>query len=326
MKVSVIILTWNGKRFLDECLGSLAQQSFRDFETILVDNGSQDDSAAYVRKRYPWVKVLELAKNVGFAEGNNRGLLESSGQYVITLNNDTKVAERFVEALVKGAESDGSIGMVAAKMLNYHQPRLIDAVGLKVATNGLGYNVGVGEQDAGQYDTPQPVFGPCGGAALYRREMINKVGFFDADFFAYYEDFDLAWRGRLAGWQSITAPEAVVYHVHSATSGEWSPFKVYYVHRNKWFNLIKNWPLAVLLKSLPRLLLYDLTSFFLSVMKGRGGAALRARMHLLRSLPTLLRKRRAVQKLRQIPVREAAALFSPAEWVFRTFRRKMARG
>ncbi len=138
---------------------------------------------------------------------------------------------------------DPRVGMVAAKMRNCYQPERIDAAGLKIGTNGLGYNIGVGETDAGQYDGAA-VFGPCGGAALYRREMLDEVGFFDPDFFAYYEDFDLAWRGRLAGWGCVAAPRAVVYHVHSATSGEWSPFKVYQTHRNKWYVIIKNWPAA----------------------------------------------------------------------------------
>jgi len=323
-QISIIILNWNGRQFLDSCLGSLAEQTLRAFEVVLVDNGSSDGSADFVRERFPWVRLVELTDNTGFAGGNNHGLSVCGGEFIVTLNNDTRAEPDFLDELVKPILADPKVGMVAAKMLNYYQTEIIDGVGLKVATNGFGYNVGVGEQDEGQYDTSQSVFGPCGGAALYRREMIKDVGFFDRDFFAYYEDFDLAWRGRLAGWKSVTAPAAIVYHVHSATSGEWSSFKVYHLHRNKWFNLIKNWPLSILFMNLPRVLFYDFSAFFLSLLKGRGGAAFKARLHVLYFLPKLLRKRWKIQKTRDITTRQAETFFASDEGALRTFCRKMA--
>ncbi len=324
--VSVIILTWNGRAYLKECLDSLAEQTYRDFETLVVDNGSKDGSAAYIHEYYPWVKLVALSENVGFAEGNNRGLAGCSGEYIVTLNNDTKVETEFLAELVKAAEADSSIGMAAAKMLNFYAPERIDSVGVKAAYNGMGYNIGVGERDEGQYDSPSPVFGPCAGAALYRRAMLDEIGFFDPDFFAYYEDLDLAWRGRLAGWRCVTAPSAVVYHIHSATSGKMSPFTVYQVQRNKWYVMIKNWPAALLMERLPRILLYDLGSIALAVIRGRGGAALRARFHVLRNLPALVRKRSGVRALRRISITEVEGLLVPGGSPFRTFRRKMGEG
>lgn len=322
MKVSVIILTWNGRAFLKECLDSLAAQSFSDFETILVDNGSSDGSADYVRSTFPWVRLLELPENAGFAEGNNRGLALTQGAYIVTLNNDTKADPDFLAELVRVAEDDARIGMVAARMRNYYRPERIDAAGLKIGSNGLGYNIGIGEIDDGRYDSV-PLFGPCGGAALYRREMLDEIGFLDPDFFAYYEDFDLAWRARLAGWTCAAAPRAVVYHVHSATSGEWSPFKVYQTHRNKWYVIIKNWPLGLLLKRLPVILFFDAAALFLAVLKGRGGAALRARLDVVKNLGRLLAKRREVQARSELSTGEIELLFSLHEGAFKTFFRKM---
>jgi GT2 family glycosyltransferase len=323
--VSVIVLNWNGRNFLPECLDSLARQSFRDFEVVLVDNGSADGSAAFVRDAYPWVKLVELNKNAGFASGNNRGLEAAAGEFIVALNNDTRTDPDFLAELVAAARAFPKAGMVAAKMLNYFEHSRIDAVGLKIGVNGLGYNIGVGEQDTGQFDDNVLPFGPCGGAALYRREMIDRVGFFDPDFFAYYEDFDLAWRGRLAGWLCISAPRAVVHHVHSATSGEWSRFKVYQTHRNKWFVVVKNWPAAVIFRRLASLLLADLAALFLALLRGRGWAALRARIDFLRNLETLLRKRGAVQRLRVLSNRQVEQLFSPHEHPFRTLLRKLGR-
>jgi len=322
VKVSVIILNWNGKKFLQECLDSLAVQTYRDFETILVDNGSTDGSPEHVRQSYPWVRLVTLQENTGFAGGNNRGLAESGGEFIVTLNNDTRVVPEFLAELVEPALADPRIGMVAAKIRNYYLPERIDAAGLKIGGNGLGYNIGVGETDAGQYDGAA-VFGPCGGAALYRRSMLDEVGFFDPDFFAYYEDFDLAWRGRLAGWGCAAAPRAVVYHVHSATSGEWSSFKVYQTHRNKWYVVIKDWPMALLVSYLPSVLFADAASICLAVLRGRGLVALRARLDVLRGFRELLRKRADIQGRCNLSDVQAAALFSPHEHPFRTFLRKM---
>jgi GT2 family glycosyltransferase len=323
VKVSVIILNWNGRKYLPECLDSLAAQAFRDFEVVLVDNGSSDGSAEFVREHYPWVRLVDLPENTGFAAGNNRGLEEAGGELIVILNNDTRVVPDFLAELVRVAESDVGIGMVAAKMRNYYQPDRIDAIALKIGVNGLGYNIGVGETDAGQYDGTAAVFGPCGGAALYRRAMLDETGFFDPEFFAYYEDFDLAWRGRLAGWGCAVAPRAVVYHVHSATSGEWSPFKVYQTHRNKWYVIIKNWPAALLARYLPTVLFVDAVSFCLALLRGRGMAGLRARFDVLCRLRSLLRKRSEVQGKRKLSDRQVAALFSSHEIMFRTFLRKI---
>lgn len=322
MKVSVIILTWNGRAYLKECLDSLAAQTFRDFETILVDNGSCDGTADYIRNEFSWVRLLVLPENVGFAEGNNQGLAVAQGDYIVALNNDTKVAPDFLEELVTVANSDSRIGMVAAKMRNFYKPELIDAVGLKISVNGLGYNIGVGETDCGQYDAI-PVFGPCGGAALYRRSMVEEIGFFDAEFFAYYEDFDLAWRASLAGWQCELAPKSLVWHIQSATGGEGSAFKTYHTHRNKWFVIIKNWPLAVVVRFLPLLLLTDGAALLLAALRGKILPAVRARVDVFLTIRMLLRKRHTVMSRRAVSNSQILSLFSPYESMWATFRRKM---
>ena len=320
--VSVIILNWNGRSYLDDCLGSLASQSFRDFEVVLLDNGSADRSADYVRARYPWVRLVELPANAGFAGGNNRALAFCRGEYLVTLNNDTRVATDFLQALVAAAAAHPRAGMVAAKMLNFSDGRTIDSVGIRPGRDGMAYNVGVGEADRGQYDRSGAVFGPCAGAALYRRALLDDVGFFDEDFFAYYEDVDLAWRARLAGWEAVAAPRAVVYHVHSGTSGRGSPFTVYHIHRNKWFTLLKNWPTALLWRQGPRIILYDVAALALAALRGRGMAALRARLDVVRHLGALRAKRKSVQAGRRVGDRAAAAWLSHGGRPHRTLWRK----
>lgn len=324
--ISVIILNWNGKSYLKECLDSLAAQTFRDFETVLVDNGSTDGSAGYIREHFPWVRLVELPENAGFAAGNNCGLTVCRGSYIVTLNNDTRVEAGFLAELVKAAAADPRIGLVAAKMLNFHEICRIDSIGIRATTSGLGMNRGVGETDMGQYDTPCEVFGACAGAALYRRAMLDEVGFFDPAFFAYYEDIDLAWRGRLAGWRCVTAPGAVAFHVHSATGGRMTPFTVYHVQRNKWYTIVKNWPWRLLLEHFPGIVCNDLGSLLLAALRGRLGAATRARLHLLRDLPLLLRKRRDTQALCKAGLSEVERFLEHGPSPFRTFLRKMGSG
>jgi GT2 family glycosyltransferase len=322
--ISIIILNWNGRKFLKECLDSLLVQTFREFETILVDNGSSDGSVLFVRENYPWVRLVLLSENLGFSEGNNRGLLVCRGSFIVTLNNDTRVAPGFLAEMLGSADPERKIGMVAAKIVAYLEPGRIDGVGVKIAKNGMAYNIGVGETDRGQFDAPERVFGPCAGAALYCRAMLDQVGFFDPEFFAYQEDTDLAWRGRLAGWKCVTAPKALVYHIHSATSGKMSAFTVYHVQRNKWCVVFKNWPLGIILKHLPSIIACDAAALLLAVMTGRGIAALRARIDVLRNLRRVLDGRRKVQELKKLSNMDIEGLFSSHEPLARTFFRKLA--
>lgn len=326
IQTSVIILNWNGKHFLNDCLLSLKAQTVSNFETIVVDNGSTDGSVEYLRQHFPWVRLVELPENVGFAEGNNLGLAVAQGEYIVTLNNDTKVLPHFMEELSGQINHRPEIGMVAAKILNFYQKERIDSLGIYPATSGIGCSIGIGQTDTGCYDLQTDVFGACAGAAMYRRSMIEETGFFDSDFFAYYEDLDLAWRARLSGWKAVTAPGALVYHVHSATAGRMSNFTVYYTHRNKWFVIIKNWPASLILRYLVLIIVYDAAALLLASIKGKIIPALRARLHLLASFPALLRKRKKVMKLRKLNTADVKNLLVPTTSPVNILLRKMGSG
>jgi len=324
--ISIIILNWNGKMFLNDCLLSLQAQTFKNFETILVDNGSADGSVEYLRELFPWVRLIVLPDNIGFAEGNNRGLTLARGEYIVTLNNDTKVVPDFLAELLHSISQNPETGMAAARMLNFFQADRIDSVGIYPTTAGIGSSLGIAETDHGQYDEQRDVFGACAGAALYRRSMLEEIGFFDSDFFAYYEDLDLAWRARLNGWKAVTAPKALVYHVHSATAGRMSNFTVYHTHRNKWYVIIKNWPLSLVLRYLPLIIAYDAAALLLAAIKGKMIPALRARLHLLAEIPRLLRKRKKVMMLRKVTTNEIKLLLMPTSSPMKILRRKLGSG
>lgn len=241
--VSILIVNWNGREHLPVCLESLAAQTFRDFEVILVDNGSTDGSLAMVREHFPWVRLVPLSTNTGFASGNNRGLEQARGHYIVTLNNDTRVEPDWLKILVDTAETHPRAGMVGCRICAFTEPDRIDSLGMGICKDGmtrgrfrnqLWSKLHMGEVE--------DILFPSACAALYKRTMLAETGFFDEDFFAYAEDSDLGLRGRLAGWESVLATQAVVFHKYSQTGGSFSPFKVYLVERNHYWVALKNLP------------------------------------------------------------------------------------
>jgi len=292
--ISVIVLNYNGLRFLEPCLSSLFCQTFKDFEIILVDNGSSDGSSDYVRQHFPSVVLVETGKNLGFAGGTNAGITIAQGEYILTLNNDTIADIHFLEELHKPMLRDPDIGMCASKML-FPDGRIY-STGISIFRSGAAMDRGIFEPDNGKYDAHEEVFGPCAGAALYRRSMLDTIGLFDEDFFLYMEDVDLAFRARLSGWQCRYVPAARVIHVHGGTAGVNSEISVYYGNRNLIWYTIKNFPARLFLTSFPWFFgrnCGDIPYYFL---KGRGRAILKAKIDAVRGLHTIIKKRKTVEK------------------------------
>jgi GT2 family glycosyltransferase len=309
-RASVIIVNWNGLQYLTECLDSLAAQTFCDFEIILVDNGSQDGSIAFVQERYPSVRLIPLSENTGFARGNNVGFEAAQGDYLVTLNNDTWVDPRWLEMLVAAADADITVGMVASRICTYSDPDCLDSIGVTVCRDGMSRaafrNRSFSELG---FNGVREILLPSACAALYRKKMINEVGGFDDDFFAYCEDTDLGLRGRLAGWKAVAALEAIVLHKYSGTGGVFSPFKLYQVERNHFWAALKCFPVGMLML-LPvwTFVRYLMQAQLVLQAKGAGSqfreasstqlvlALMRALVDALRALPRMLRKRRNVMR------------------------------
>jgi GT2 family glycosyltransferase len=300
--VTVVIPNWNGERFLPACLGSLRRQSFEDFETVLVDNGSTDGSVAFVSQDFSEVRVLPLGKNRGFSAAVNAGIGTSHTEYVALLNNDTETDRGWLEALLRAAEVHPEAGSFASKLVDFNDRRILDGAGDVLRRSGLPYRLGHGEPDCGQYAEAAFVFGACAGAALYRRSMLDEIGLFDEDFFANCEDGDLSFRAQLAGYRCLYVPESVVYHMGSATFGKRSPTATRLGTRNSLCLLVKNMPASLVPGFLPffvagqlsRLIVTAATSTLTAHLEGLAGA--------LRLLPLMLKKRREIQKHRRVPV------------------------
>jgi GT2 family glycosyltransferase len=253
---SIIIVNWNGARFIEKCLFSLKEQSYRHFEVIFVDNASGDDSLKIVEKNnLNFVKIIENPANLGFAKANNIGIQVACGEYIVTLNNDTQPDCRWLEELVCVAEGDSKIGMCASKIFFSGYPKVIDSVGVNIYPDGMSKQRGHLEIDTGQYNKVEEILLPSACAALYRRQMLEEIGLFDEDFFAYCEDTDLGLRGRLAGWKAVLVPTAIVYHFYSGTGRQHPLLQAYLVERNHFWVAVKNFPLNRII-TLPMYLIY----------------------------------------------------------------------
>ena len=294
-EISVIIANWNGRHFLDDCLAALRRQTFRDFETILVDNGSGDGSADYVRQHFPEVRVLALSENLGFTGGNIAGYELARGSLIVLLNNDTEADSQWLQEIHKAGVLFPSAGSFASKMMYFDDRGRIENCGFEVAISGSASELGRDELDAPVWAQPRKIFGACGGAATYRRSMLDDIGFLDPEFFMIYEDVDLSFRAQLSGYECVYLPKAIVYHRYRASIKTLPAMQVFYAQRNIELVYLKNLPAGLLLRSAPLRLGYEIGAALYFFRLGAGRPFLRAKLAALWKLPSTLRKRRTIQ-------------------------------
>ena len=270
MEVSVVIPNFNGIAFLDSVLGSLEGQTIKNFEVIFVDNGSSDGSCSFVAANYPWVHIIELPENFGFCRAVNEGIRASRAPYVLLLNNDTEVQPDFVEEMLLDIKRHGKAFSCGYKMVQYHDRDRLDDAGDFYCALGWSFARGK-DKDIHSCDREDKVFSACGGAAIYRRKVFERIGYFDEEHFAYLEDMDIGYRARIYGYENWYAPKAVVYHVGSGTSGSrYNQFKTRYSSRNNVYLLYKNMPFLQIILNLPFLAAGFLIKFLFFAVKGMG--------------------------------------------------------
>ena len=270
MEVSVVIPNFNGIAFLDSVLASLEGQTLNNFEVILVDNGSTDGSCSFVTANYPWVHLIELSENFGFCGAVNAGIRAAKAPYVLLLNNDTEVKEDFVEEMLAAIRRHKNAFSCGARMVQYHDRDKLDDVGNYYCALGWSFARGRGK-DIHAYETEDRIFSACAGAAIYRKKILEKIGYFDEEHFAYLEDTDIGYRARIYGYENWYAPKAIVYHVGSGTSGSrYNQFKTRYSSRNNIYLIYKNMPLLQIILNLPFLAVGFLIKFLFFAVKGMG--------------------------------------------------------
>jgi GT2 family glycosyltransferase len=323
--VSVIVVNWNGLAFLPDCLISLEKQTWKNLEFSIVDNGSTDGSAEYIRtwtERVPCAQAIFLRRNSGFCEGNNLGFAKARGEWIALLNNDATAEPAWVEELVRHGDLAGRMGMLGSKILFADPPNVIDKAGHLIYWDGQNRGRGTMEIDAGQYDSEEEILWPDACAALYHRRVFEETGGFDESFFAFGDDADLGMRARLLGWRAWYVPKAVVYHRHSATAGAYSPLKIMLVERNRLLLALKNFSLPLLLSnpywSVRRILWH---AYAASRGKGASGRLVAshgwwrallimcwAHLSMLKNLPAALSNRRKIQRTKRLSNKEVTAL------------------
>lgn len=254
--VSIIITNYNGENLLQECLDSLEKQNFeRKFECIVVDNGSKDESISILKKHKIEPKIISLDKNYGVSYALNRGIEASNGEFVIFLNNDTKAEINWLENLVTAIEADEKIFSVGSKMLNYHNPELIDDAGEEYCILGWVFQNGKGKKEK-KYNKKIQVFANSGGASIYRKKIFDEIGCVDEEFFAYVEDVDISYRAMIYGYKNLYEPKARILHIGSASfGGQYNSFKTNLVARNNIWLIYKNMPLIQIIINSPFLLI-----------------------------------------------------------------------
>lgn len=269
-EISIIIPNYNGMAFLEGVLGSLECQTNKNFEVILVDNGSTDGSGAFVAVNYPWVHMIQFSENLGFCRAVNEGIRASHSPYVLLLNNDTETAEDFVEEMLAAITRHKNAFSCAAKMVQFYDRNKLDDAGNLYCALGWSFARGKG-RDVHAYDREEQIFAACGGAAIYRRKLLEKLGCFDEEHFAYLEDVDVGYRARIYGYENWYSPKAVVYHVGSGTSGSrYNQFKTRYSSRNNVYLIYKNMPLLQILLNLPFLAAGFCAKLLFFTVKGMG--------------------------------------------------------
>ncbi|MCO6417319.1 glycosyltransferase family 2 protein [Siccirubricoccus sp. KC 17139] len=326
-RVTVVIPNWNGAHLLPACLESLRRQNFRDFEVVVVENGSTDASAALLARDYPEVRVVALPRNFGFARGVNAGIARARGEWVALLNNDTEAAPDWLAAAMAELDRRPEVSFAASKLLDFRDRKVIDCVADGFTLYGVPCKIGEGERDAGQYAAPFPILSACAAASFYRRALFAEIGDFDADFFAYVEDVDLALRAVLGGHKGIAIPAARVFHLGTAsTGGAPTGFTIRLSARNCLWAFFKAMPWPLLPLAFP-LALAGQAGMVAQGFTGRRpwlrqnlGAYFRGAAEGFAGLPGIWRKRRAIR--RRIGTLAFLRLLLRAEAQWRAGRRR----
>jgi hypothetical protein len=297
--VSVIIVTWNGRRYLEACLDAVAAQQGVTAETILVDNGSTDGTVEFVSRRFPWVRLVPLAENRGYAGGNNAGARVAGGRCLAFLNNDTVADPDWLRTLLDGIDADARVLLTTSRIVYMHDPTIVDSAGDGLLRWGGAFKRHHGAPVESATESGE-VFGICGAACLMPRAIFEELGGFDEDFFASHEDVDLSYRARLLGYRCRYVADAVVRHHGSATLGKVSALAVFQGQRNLEWMYLKNTPASLLLRTLPGHLVYDAAAALHFARLGLLGTFLKAKAAALAGVPRVLAKRADVQRARRV--------------------------
>ncbi len=314
--VDIVIPNWNGSAVLKNCIASIRSQQEQRVNVIVVDNGSDDGSVEWLTREKTGITCLCLSENKGFSPAVNLGIMHGSAPYVLLLNNDTELEPDTLRLLLTAAETMSEYVFFVPKMLSLRQPEMLDGAGDAYLRGGAGYRLGTMERDCACYNDPGPVFGACAGAALYRRDLFERIGLFDEDFFAYLEDVELNLRINRAGMRGYYVPAARVLHVGSATSGSrFNELTVRLSTRNSILVLAKHYQAIQLLRLSPVICIYQLAWLFFCLKKRQTIPYLRGLAGSWRYLGVMRRRHRRLRTTDRLNNREFSDCLARAEFL-----------
>lgn len=304
--VFIIIVNWNGKQYLDDCLSSLEDQTYKFFKTIIIDNNSSDDSVEFIKKKFIQIKIIQNTQNFGFAQGNNIGIkyaLQNNADIIILLNNDTIVDKNWLQEMINTANSNKKIGLVQAKIFidNKDKKHIINTVGNNIHYLGFGYCGHYKEIDNGQFSKDTEITYAIGASLLIKKKVLYSIGMLDEKFFLYHEDLDLGWRARLFGFNIYLSNKAIVWHKYSFSKNK---KKIYYLERNRLFFLLQNFELRTLCLILPAFLFIEIGLLFYSLLNGWFLLKLKSYIDVIKKIKIVIIHRKHIQKNRIVKDKE----------------------
>ena len=310
--ISVVLVAWNSGTHLSHCLGNLRAQTLQDFEIILVDNGSTDLALDDLESLWPesMLRLVKMGKNEGFAVANNIGARLAKGKWLVLLNTDAFPEPDWLERLTQAAENNPEFTFFASRQIQANNPQLLDGTGDAYHVSGLAWRQNYNQLASGYGKQPIEIFSACAAAALYSLDDFMEIGGFDEDYFSYFEDVDLSFRLRLTGRRCCYVPEAIVYHVGSASTGKTSDFSLYYGHRNLVWTFFKDMPPTLFWIYLPLHMLMNIYLSFSFLFKERRSIVFKSKIDAFRVLPAILRKRKFIQLSRIVSTTEIYRLMT----------------
>ena len=306
--VSIVILNYNAGDLLIDCIESIQNSNYKNFEIILVDNVSKDNSHKKCKERFPDIKLIENSENLGYCEGNNVGIREAKGQFVVILNPDTIVEPSWLSELLLAYRKNGE-GIYQPKFLASTDHSMLLSTGNMIQIFGFGYSRSKGDLDKGQYEKFERINFASGTCIFTSKKTIERIGLFEPFLFAFHDDLELCWRGALIGISSFYVPSSLVYHPIEGYSFKWSPLKFKLLERNRKYCLLTLYSRSTFFKMIPGLLLIDIAVLFFYIFKGLGKMKISADIEILKNLKTINKKYNQNQKIRIVSDQELIKQF-----------------
>ena len=306
--VSIIILNYNAGNLLLECIESVSKTNYDNFEIIVVDNASKDDSVNQCKEKFQEIQIIENEKNLGYCEGNNIGIRNAKGEFVVILNPDTMVDGNWLKELINGYKKFGD-GMYQPRFLTTDNHKILQGTGNMIHLFGFGFARNKGDIDEGQFNKPERIGYASGTCLFTSKKILEKLGMFDSFLFAYHDDLDLCWRAALENIKSYYIPSSIVYHPPEGYTFKWNSFKFYLLERNRQYCLLTHYSRGTYFKMLPALIMVDIGVFFYYLKKGVLGSKIKATLNILKNFNQINSRYKQIQNKRLISDRELIEIF-----------------